>query len=197
MGHIKNRSWVCCYSQTGTEIYNLSNALGIYPDAIITNKPSLEGINKDLLSQTQFREHKLNKTILHFLPAKPIANNYIKILKAFNKPVITLHGYLRIVPKEICENYEIYNLHPGLIDKYPSLKGFNPQERAFRENYKLAGCVIHKVVPEVDAGEIILSQGISIEGFNLNQVYEKLHDTAFDLWKSFFTGYKILEHEST
>lgn len=189
------RPWICFFSQTGSEIYNLSNALGIYPDAIITNKPNLEGINKELLSVTQFREHKLNKTILHFVPVKPTANDYIGILKSFQKPAITLHGYLRIIPKKVCEEYEIYNLHPGLINKYPELKGFNPQERAFKENYKLAGCVIHRVVPEVDAGEILLSQGVSIEGMNQNQVYEKLHDTAFDLWKSFFTGYKILEHE--
>lgn len=190
------RPWVAFFSQTGTEIYNLSNALSIYPAAIITNKSNLEGINKELLCQTKFREHKLNEIILQSLPVKPAVSDYVRILKTFDRPVITLHGYLRIVPKEICEKYEIYNLHPGLINKYPELKGFNPQERAFKENYKLAGCVIHRVVPEVDAGEILLSQGISIEGMNQNQVYEKLHDTAFDLWKSFFTGYKILKHES-
>jgi len=186
------RPWVAFFSQTGTEIYNLSKALGIYPDAIITNKPSLEGINKELLCQTEFREHKLNKTIFHFLPAKPVISNYLKILKTFDKPVITLHGYLRIIPKEVCEEYEIYNLHPGLIDKYPSLKGFNPQERAFRDGYNLAGCVIHKVVPEVDAGEILMSQGIGIKGKTLNEVYSSLHEVAFDLWKSFFSAYNIL-----
>lgn len=187
------RPWIAFFSQTGSEIHNLSNALGIYPNAVITNKNVFTDINKDFLSTLQFREHKLNETILHSLPAKPVASNYLKILKEFNNPVITLHGYLRIIPKEICEKYEIYNLHPGLIDKFPSLKGFNPQERAFREGYKLAGCVIHKVVPEVDAGKIMMSQGISIEQKNLNEVYESLHDVAFDLWKSFFTAYNILK----
>jgi len=187
------RPWIAFFSQTGSEIYNVSNALGIYPDAIVTNKPDLNGINKELLGVTAFREHKLNKTILNFLPAKPVTSNYLKILKCYENPVITLHGYLRIIPKEICEQYEIYNLHPGLINHYPALKGFNPQERAFKDNYKVAGCVIHKVVPEVDAGEIIMSQGIDIQALSLPQVYEKLHEVAFDLWKSFFTGYKILE----
>lgn len=186
------RPWITFFSQTGSEIHNVSNALGIYPDAVITNKSSLAGINKDFLSTLQFREHKLNKTILFLLPAKPVVSDYLKIFKEFNNPVVTLHGYLRIIPKEICEKYEIYNLHPGLIDKYPSLKGFNPQERAFLEGYNLAGCVIHKVVPEVDAGEIIMSQGISIEQKKLKEVYESLHNVAFDLWKSFFTAYNIL-----
>ena len=187
------RPWVTFFSQTGTEIHDLSNALGVYPDLIVTNKLDFKGVNKELLSTTQFREHKLNKTILTVLPNKPAVEDYVKILKAFYNPIITLHGYLRIIPKEICEKYEIYNLHPGLIDKYPSLKGFNPQERAFAEGYKLAGCVIHKVTPGVDEGEILMSQGVGIEGMTLDGVYGALRDTALDLWKSFFSAYNILK----
>ena len=187
------RPWITFFSQTGTEIHDISNTLGVYPDAIVTNKSDFNNVNKGLLSITQFREHKLNKTILISLPSKPVASNYLEILKCFDNPVITLHGYLRIIPKEICEQYEIYNLHPGLINKFPSLKGFNPQERAFAEGYKLAGCVIHKVTPGVDEGEVLMSQGVSIEGMTLDGVYGALRDTALDLWRSFFTAYKILE----
>ena len=187
------RPWIAFFSQTGTEIHDLSNTLGMYPDAIITNKSDLKGVNKGLLGTTQFREHKLNKTILTFLPNKPVVSNYLKVLKCFENPVVTLHGFLRIIPKEICEKYEIYNLHPGLIDKFPSLKGFNPQERAFTEGYKLAGCVIHRVTQGVDEGEILMSQGVSIEGMDLNGVYGALRNAALDLWKSFFAAYKILE----
>lgn len=187
------RPWITFFSQTGTEIYNLCKELGIYPDAIVTNRHNTEGINQDLIKLTTFREYKLNRTIWYMLPSKPTLESYSEILSHFKNPVITLHGYLRIIPKEICEKYEIYNLHPGLIDKFPSLKGFNPQERAFKEGYDIAGCVIHKVVPEVDAGEILLSQGVSIKNKSLSQVYKELHDVAFDLWKSLFTGYKILE----
>lgn len=187
------RPWIAFFSQTGTEIHNLCSALGIYPDAIVTNKTTTEGVNQDLLTTTTFRTQKLNRTIWHVLPSKPTLENYNKVLSKFNNPVITLHGYLRIIPKEICDKYQIYNLHPGLIDQFPSLKGFNPQERAFKEGYNVAGCVIHKVTSEVDEGEILLSQGVSIKGLTLPQVYSVLHEVAFDLWKSLFTGYKILE----
>ncbi|NBP00996.1 MAG: hypothetical protein EBU90_12835 [Proteobacteria bacterium] len=186
------RPWIAFFSQTGTEINKICTNLGIYPDAIITNRITTDRVNKDLLTTSTFRENKLNRTIWYMLPAKPTVENYMEVLSHFENPVITLHGYLRIIPKQICEKYEIYNLHPGLIDKYPLLKGFNPQERAFKDGYKLAGCVIHKVVPEVDAGEILMSQGVSIENKTLNEVYESLHNVAFDLWKSFFTAYNIL-----
>lgn len=187
------RPWITFFSQTGTEINNLCRETGIYPDAIVTNKQDTENINKDLLNTTAFRTHKLNRTIWYVLPQKPTGEDYLKILSYFKNPVVTLHGFLRIIPKEVCERYEIYNLHPGLIDKFPSLKGFNPQERAFRDGYKLAGCVIHRVIPEVDAGQILMSQGVSIENKTLDEVYETLHKTALDLWKSFFTAYNILK----
>ena len=187
------REWCGLFSQTGSDLYTVSSDLGVYPRAVITNNQDLDNINKQLLAQTRFREIKLNETIWYTLPSKPSVEDYDSIFSKFNNPIITLHGFLRIVPKEMCEKYEIYNLHPGLITKYPSLKGYNPQERAFRENYKTTGCVIHRVIPEVDAGKILLSQGVSIEGLNLHGVYEALHDTALDLWKSFFNAYKILE----
>lgn len=187
------RPWVTFFSQTGTEIYDLSNALNVYPDCVVTNRQTTEGINQKLIELTTFRATKLNMShVWCMLPAKPTVENYENVLKNFNNPVITLHGYLRIIPKEICEKYEMYNLHPGLIDKFPSLKGFNPQERAFREGYKLAGCVIHKVTPGVDEGEILMSQGEQISGLNLDEVYVKLRKVALDLWISFLKGYKIL-----
>ena len=193
MAATKNRDWLCFFSRSGSEINNLSKTLEIYPDAIVTNRQNLEGVNTDLLSVNTFREHKLNSAIWYTLPTKPTVTDYEQILSRFDNPVITLHGYLRIIPKEICEKYEIYNLHPGLIDKYPELKGFNPQERAFKVGYDLAGCVIHKVIPEVDAGELIMGQGVSIKNKTLEEVYAALHICASDLWKSFFTAYNILE----
>ena len=190
------RPWICCFSQTGSEIYNISNALGRYPDAIITNKQDISQINSDLINLIKFREQKLNTAIFYQLPQKPELSDYAAILDKFVDPVITLHGYLRIIPKEICDKYEIFNLHPGLINKYPVLRGFNPQERAFTGGYKDAGCVIHKVTPGVDEGEIVASGEIDIENLTLAQVYTELHDCAFNVWKNFLTEYNIIQSES-
>ena len=47
-----NRPWIAFFSQTGTEINDLSNALGIYPELIVTNKSDLKNnilIQKKLL----------------------------------------------------------------------------------------------------------------------------------------------------
>lgn len=188
------RPWVAFFSQTGTEIYNLIKELDIYPDCIVTNQEDKSKINKNLVDLYTFRETKLNMNDTWvFLPKKPILSNYDKTLRKFNNPLITLHGFLRILPKKICDQYEIYNLHPGLITKYPELKGFNPQERAYAQKYTTAGCVIHRVIPDVDEGPVVKTGEINIEGVELPEVYEKLHKLAFFLWKNFITDDKILE----
>jgi len=186
------RPWITFFSQTGSEIKNLSNTLGKYPDGIVTNRQTTEGINPELITTSTFREHKLNRTVWYVLPDRPHTESYNNILSQYDNPIVTLHGYLRIIPKEICERYEIYNLHPGLINKYPELKGFNPQERAFKGQYKDAGCVIHKVTPGVDEGEIVACGEINIENMNLAEVYCALHDCALNTWINFITEYKII-----
>ena len=53
------RSWVTFFSQTGTEIYDLSNTLSIYPDGILTNKQEHKTTNIGLKAVTEFRSQKL------------------------------------------------------------------------------------------------------------------------------------------
>ena len=131
--------WVAFFSQTGTEIVEISESLGRWPDKIITNKrpDHLRTINDKLLE----------KEII-YLPNKPTEDDYDAVLQ--DNTIITLHGWLRVVPPVICNKYLIYNGHPGLITEYPELKGKDPQVRAYEGikegKYPSAGAVIHKVI---------------------------------------------------
>ena len=183
------RPWIAFFSQTGTEIQQLCNKLGTYPDLIVTNQHQQDKINKDLLTVATSRAILLNMRNWEVLPVKPSLKDYVDALAGYEDkdPLITLHGYLRIMPKEICNKYEMYNLHPGLINKFPELKGYNPQERAFINGYKSAGCVIHKVTPGVDEGDIMSCDEIDIDSLTLPQVYSALHACAQTLWQSFLS----------
>lgn len=188
------RPWLAFFSRSGTEIYNLTNRLNIHPVSVITNKQDHSTTNPNFYHQSMFRVHKLNHSKLWIqLPQKPTVEDYQNLLSNYDNPVITLHGYLRIIPKEICEKYEIYNLHPGNIRLYPELKGKDPQERAFLCRHNTIGCVLHKVVPEVDAGEIIYSQSTINDCEDVKCVYRKCADIALDLWESFFKSYIKLD----
>ena len=112
------KRWVAFFSHTGTEIYNLSNRLKRVPDRIVVNKsPGDETINEDLLWLINS-----NNIDLVYTKNRPDAEDYDRLIKDHDS-VVTLHGWMRIVPAVICGSYKIYNLHPGLITKYPELKG--------------------------------------------------------------------------
>jgi folate-dependent phosphoribosylglycinamide formyltransferase PurN len=173
-------NWVTFFTQTGSEIYNIIKQIGIVPKKIITNKKKnlFSKINPYLLSEYGY--------LIHKIPSKPSVDDYLKSLEGINKDdIITLHGYLRIIPSNICDKYMVYNGHPGLITKTKELIGLNPQKKAFNMRLKTSGSVIHKVIPDVDSGEVVMSKEVSIDGLTLDQVYEVLHKNSTDLWIQF------------
>ena len=130
------RPWVTFFSQTGSEIANIAESLGRWPDRIITNErpEHLRTIDPRIEKQGYFT-----------FSNKPDVEEYADLLTYFPDAIITLHGWLRIMPPEICERHRIYNGHPGLITEYPELKGKDPQIRAFEGiksgKYLTAGAV--------------------------------------------------------
>jgi len=178
--------WKTFFSQSGSEIYEISKNIGRFPDAIITNKniEDMDKINPDLL------ERCFDRFI--FLPKKPTVEEYREAIR--NADIITLHGYLRILPPQICGRFRIYNGHPGLITKFPELKGKDPQAKVwykhFEKPYKLHGHVIHEVIPEVDAGKVVsekefYSESIYKEFNSLNDYIIRLHKLAIENWVGF------------
>lgn len=171
---IDGRPWIALYSHTGSEICNIAKQLESQPDLVITNS---EQVNKKITAHTV-------KT-----SSRPSAVDYRTIFDTVDSnPIVTLHGWMRIVPGEICDEYEIYNLHPGLITQYPELKGKDPQERVFNmlNIPQYVGCVIHRAVAEVDSGEIIMSRRVLNTYPSAQILSHALHDMAGDMWVDFF-----------
>lgn len=171
------RPWIAFFSQTGSEIVNISQALGRWPDLIITNKrpERLRKINEKLLERE-----------IITLPNKPIQGDYFDILQYYPDALITLHGWLRIIPESIANDFEIYNGHPGLITMYPALKGKDPQFKAWEGNYKTIGSVIHKVTAGVDEGPVIMERAFNLERLlSLDDTFRILHNISTDLWIKF------------
>lgn len=171
-----NRPWIAFFSQTGSEIVEVSKLLGRWPDMIVTNErpkhlreihPALE--NKHLV----------------FVENKPTEEELSMILSQYGNPLITLHGWLRIMTPYICNRFEIYNGHPGLITEFPELKGKDPQEKAFRLGLDFSGCVIHKVTEGVDEGEVLLERKVSIKELELEKILRILHRISISLWAEF------------
>jgi folate-dependent phosphoribosylglycinamide formyltransferase PurN len=100
-----------------------------------------------------------------------------------NNPLVTLHGYLRILPEEVVTTHEVINGHPGDIIKYPELKGKDPQAKAIDLGLPSTGVVLHKAVAEVDAGEILKHQERTIHaGTTTEQLILDLKALQLNLW---------------
>lgn len=170
--------WVAMFSQTGSELAKLIESMGKRPCVILTN--TKQDINPSLVypSHTMI-VHDKHDTLMNWL-IRSYPDNDIR-----SNVTITLHGYLRILPEEVCKRYKIYNGHPGAIDLYPELKGKDPQVRAWenKAKYKFLGSVVHEVIPTVDEGKIIKSVHLTNTAQDLNDTYEMLKMTSFTAWK--------------
>jgi len=154
----------------------LSEALNRTPDFVITNS-SLDRVNAKI--GVDFRLNNDEAKTLDILE---------NLEFDINSTLITLNGWLRIVPPDKCLKYNIYNGHPGLITKYPELKGKDPQERTWDNlhKYDVIGSVVHQVVEEVDAGEIVAKEFLSSSSLlTLDDTYSALRRTSFRAWYRF------------
>ena len=162
--------WIAMFSQTGSEIVNISKRLGCAPDMIITNNIESASWHPELMELTSTYMRGPNKALMEYLRTCPPA-------------FITLHGYLRILPLEVVERHEVVNGHPGDIVKYPELKGKDPQQKAIDLGLPSTGVVLHKAIAEVDAGQIISREVYyPYKGITTNQLISELKDIQLDLW---------------
>lgn len=176
--------WIALFSQTGSEIVEIADKLNKWPDYIFTD-------NKDKNSwHPTLRKHSAVIIEKH----KKIPEEIEKISSMFKilrgEPIVTLHGYLRILPKMSCETY---NGHPGDIINWPILKGKDPQQKALDLNLPSTGVVIHKVTEEVDSGEVIVYNTINIlRNETIDSLCGELRKLSISLWVPFLKE-KIIE----
>lgn len=77
------------------------------------------------------------------------------------KGLVLLAGYMKLLSKRFVEAYagRIMNVHPSLL---PSFPGLDAQRQALEYGVKISGCTVHFVVPEVDAGPIIVQKAVEV-----------------------------------
>lgn len=176
---MKYNKWAVFVSQTGSEVVNISETLGICPGYLFTNNPSK-------LAEKTLRLIEENGIVLVKLPFRPTEKDYENVI--FKKvKLVTLHGYLRILPAKFISDFkgQIYNGHPGLISEHPELKGKDPQIRAWEKRYNFIGSVVHQVSPEVDEGKIMWTCSTINNASSLDNMYELLKGTSFTCWITF------------
>jgi phosphoribosylglycinamide formyltransferase-1 len=75
-------------------------------------------------------------------------------LHAVRPDIIALAGFMRILTPEFVAQFQgrMLNIHPSLLPKYP---GLHTHARALAAGDSHAGCTVHRVTADLDAGPIL------------------------------------------
>ena len=75
--------------------------------------------------------------------------------------LICLGGFMRLLTAEFAQRWygRMLNIHPSLL---PSFPGLDPQGQALRAGVKISGATVHFVIPETDAGPIVMQGAVAV-----------------------------------
>ena len=83
-----------------------------------------------------------------------------KALDETGVELICLGGFMRLFTAEFVQRWHgrMLNIHPSLL---PSFPGLDPHGQALRAGVKISGATVHFVIPETDAGPIVMQGAVA------------------------------------
>ena len=138
-----------------------SIAYGRLPGAeiavVISNREGAPGIEKA-------KQRKLQTRVI---PSKGLEREAYdrQVVAALNESqvdLVCLAGYMRLLSPFFVASFQnrILNIHPSLL---PSFPGLEAQRQALEYGVKFAGCTVHFVDENLDAGPIVLQATVPVE----------------------------------
>ena len=85
----------------------------------------------------------------------------VAVLREFKVDLVCLAGYMRLLSPFFVASFpnRILNIHPSLL---PSFPGLESQRQALEYGVKFAGCTVHFVDENLDAGPIVLQATVPV-----------------------------------
>ncbi|WP_435101593.1 phosphoribosylglycinamide formyltransferase [Arhodomonas sp. AD133] len=93
------------------------------------------------------------------------------LVDEFQPGLVVLAGFMRILTPAFVARYSgrLINIHPSLL---PAYRGLRTHERVLADGCGEHGCSVHFVIPELDAGPVIVQARVPVEP---NDTPESLH----------------------
>jgi phosphoribosylglycinamide formyltransferase-1 len=158
----KKLSIVVLISGSGSNLQSIIDAsrqdLPVEIRAVISNKADAYGLVRAEQAgiATAVLDHK----------AYPDRESYDAALRelidGYSPELVVLAGFMRILTDDFVRHYSgrMLNIHPSLLPKY---RGLNTHARAIEAGDSEAGCTVHFVTPELDAGPAIIQARVPIQ----------------------------------
>jgi phosphoribosylglycinamide formyltransferase 1 len=124
---------------------------------VISNRPDAPGIDR-----AKGRNIRGMVIPSKGLEREPYDRQVVAVLKEREVDLVCLAGYMRLLSPFFVAAFpnRILNIHPSLL---PSFPGLESQKQALDYGAKFAGCTVHFVDENLDAGPIILQAAVPIE----------------------------------
>jgi phosphoribosylglycinamide formyltransferase-1 len=125
---------------------------------VISNRADARGLEKAA-------SHGIPTTVIE---SKPFGNDRAgfeamlqRALDAKNVELICLGGFMRLFTAEFVQRWygRMLNIHPSLL---PSFPGLDPHGQALKAGVKISGATVHFVIPETDAGPIVMQGAVPV-----------------------------------
>ena len=156
MTHARRKRTAVLISGRGSNMQALVEAARApdYPAEIalvLSNRPDAAGIHfarKNAIA-TAVIDHKI------YVGREEFDRAMQAMLDIHRIELVCLAGFMRLLSPWFVNQWRgrILNIHPSLLPLY---KGLNTHERALADGAREHGCTVHFVVPELDAGPVIL-----------------------------------------
>ena len=145
---------------------------------VISNKADAFGLERAAGAgiKTHIIDHKAYASRNHFDQALQQA------IDAVSPDLVILAGFMRILTADFVNHFRdrLINIHPSLLPKYP---GTNTHQRALDAGDTWHGASIHFVVPEVDAGPIIVQGRLKIRpDDSADSLQQRIHKIEHQLY---------------
>ncbi len=155
--------------------------------AVISNRPGAAGLAwaRDQGISTTAIDHKTYTTRETFEEALH------KVLVAENVELIACAGFMRIMTDAFVARWHdrMLNIHPSLL---PLFKGLDTHARAIAAGMRIAGCTVHIVRPELDAGPILGQAAVAVDtGDTADTLAEKVIKAEHVLYPEILNRYAL------
>lgn len=124
---------------------------------VISNKPGAVGLTRALAAglPTEVLDHKA------FASRRDYDLALAASLRRHGVGLVCLAGFMRLLGPEFVEAFPnaVLNVHPSLLPAFP---GVNAQRQALEHGVKVAGCTVHVVTADLDAGPIVAQAAVPV-----------------------------------
>jgi phosphoribosylglycinamide formyltransferase 1 len=127
---------------------------------VISNRPDAPGL-------ANAQANGIQTLVIESKPFGKDRAGFEKLLQAaldeHGIELICLAGFMRLFTAEFVQHWygRMLNIHPSLL---PSFPGLDPHGQALRAGVKISGATVHFVIPETDAGPIVMQGAVPVAG---------------------------------